>query len=367
MATNRRNRTALGTCLLVGFVWSLGLPCACSKRLPASPDPLPICEGADQAPPFSAWADTPCPTPEEIAIIRQEINITFDNPPPSPTVCRGEGLPDGLSYYEERLYAQLLMFRTVQIDTPLPWTNLPLWDWLRHAIAGIVVETGDHSFCCGPAKVIHIGFSPRSLSAESNWRRAANTLLQTVIMHEARHAETGRGHTCSATKDNTISELAAFGVQELDYDVDRRAFQCVLRIEAVGTLVGNTAPGAFRVLPGMLERQHRITLRLCAQQLRFPLLDLKRSAAAQGRDTCAIGARPKAGRLRPDRRFVSPKSPTDPRRSRRPAGLGLGPAENPDATRRQVTFPARVLTDSSGEYTLYSKVYVHAKKRTNTP
>ncbi len=215
MATNRRIRTALGTCLLVGFVWSLGLPCACSKRLPASPDPLPIWEGADQAPPFSAWADTPCPTPEEIAIIRQEINITFDNPPPSPTVCRGEGLPDGLNYYEERLYAQLLMFRTVQIDTPLPWTNLPLWDWLRHAIAGIVVETGDHSFCCGPAKVIHIGFSPRSLSAESNWRRAPNTLLQTVIMHEARHAETGRGHTCSATKDNTISELAAFGVQNL--------------------------------------------------------------------------------------------------------------------------------------------------------
>jgi hypothetical protein len=213
VATKTGNRTALGTFLLVGLVWSVGLPSACSKASPTSPDPLPICEEQGSPPLRSTWADTPCPTPEEIAIIRQEINITFNNLPPSPTVCRGEGLPDGLSWYEERLYAQLLMFRTVQIDAPLPWTNLPLWDWLRHAIAGIVVEIREGSACCSPAKVIHIGQQPRALSSEFNWRRTPDTLLQTVIMHEAWHAETGRGHTCDRTKDSTISEMAAFGVQ----------------------------------------------------------------------------------------------------------------------------------------------------------
>ena len=205
------------TILSVVLIALAGFSGDCSKRSPASPDPLPICEEAGGPPPVYRWHETPCPTAEEVAMIRQEISITFNDLPPAPVVCKSASLPEGLGYWEERLYAGLLMMRTVQIDAPLPWTNQRLWDWFRGAIRGIVVETGDYSSCCSPPKVIHLGYQSRDLASPWLWPRTPDSLEMSGVIHEARHADTGIPHTCETNhgKDSKISDRGAFGVQYL--------------------------------------------------------------------------------------------------------------------------------------------------------
>jgi hypothetical protein len=192
-------------------------PAACRDAQPTSPDAvLPLCEEAGPLPPVFSWADMPCPTADEVATVRREIAITFKDPPWSPVVCRaGQGPGEELTYYEERLYSALLFMRTVRFDAPLPWTTLSLYDWFRNAIQGIVVETGDSSYCCSPPKVIHAGLRPRS--STEPWRRTADTMGTSGLVHEARHADVGIPHTCptNQNKDGKISDLGAFGVQNL--------------------------------------------------------------------------------------------------------------------------------------------------------
>jgi hypothetical protein len=158
----------------------------------------------------------PCPTADEVATVRREIEITFKDPPWSPVVCRaGQGPGEELTYYEERLYSSLLFMRNVRFDAPLPWTTLSLYEWFRQAIQGIVIEAGDYSYCCNPPKVIHISLQPHSSTAP--WRRTADTLWTSGLVHEARHADTGVFHTCrnNQKKDGKVSDLGAYGVQNL--------------------------------------------------------------------------------------------------------------------------------------------------------
>jgi hypothetical protein len=200
--------------LLVTTVF-VAAPVACRDTLPASPDEvLPLCEEPGPLPLIFSWTDMPCPTADEVATVRREIDITFKDVPESPVVC-GAGAGKELTYYEERLYSSLLFMRNVHFDAPLPWTTLSLYDWFRQAIRGIVIEPGDYSYCCSPSKVIHIAIAPRSSTAP--WRRTADSLWTSGLVHEARHSDTGVFHTCHTNqgKDGRVSDLGAYGIQNL--------------------------------------------------------------------------------------------------------------------------------------------------------
>ena len=121
-----------------------------------------------------------------------------------------------LTYHEERLYQAIAFMRNLRFDAPLPdaWVGgRSLYEWFRGAVAGIVVETCENSWCCQPPKVIHI-----CRSAEApvyDWRRTIDRMWLGVLVHEARHADTNRPHTCPTdqTKDARVADMGSFGVQ----------------------------------------------------------------------------------------------------------------------------------------------------------
>jgi len=163
-----------------------------------------------------SYPDMACPRNEDIDAIRQEIPITFGEVPWSPMVCDGDPGSRALTWIEERTYSSLIFLRDIRFTEPLPaaWTAGPgVYDWLRGAIRGIVVETGERSWCCSPEKVIHLRVAdPSGVPA---WRRTIDTSWATLIVHEARHADTGIPHTCPTdqTKDARTSDMGAYGVQ----------------------------------------------------------------------------------------------------------------------------------------------------------
>jgi len=144
------------------------------------------------------------------------VAITFDDVPWSPVVCENE--PDSLplTWFEERLYQALIFVRDVRFSTPLPekWTRgLGLYDWLRQAIRGIVVERGDYAYCCSPEKVIRLGM--QDSGGFRDWRRTVDASWAPGIVHEARHADVHIPHTCHTdqAKDGHSTDMGAYGVQ----------------------------------------------------------------------------------------------------------------------------------------------------------
>jgi hypothetical protein len=123
-------------------------------------------------------------------------------------VCRAEDGSADLNRLQERAYQALLLIRQLEFDAALPWTNQRLWDWFVGSARGIrftTVATG--IYCCEPASVIVAGVNTNVESAPGFPRSIFG------YVHEARHAEGHHPHTCEGTKDNTIAELGAFGVQ----------------------------------------------------------------------------------------------------------------------------------------------------------
>jgi hypothetical protein len=190
-----------------------------SPVAPAATVNLPVCEEPGPYPEVrnpNLYKEPPCPSAADIEALRRDIPITFADVPWSPIVCnRGEGSVE-LTWLEERLYQSLIFMRTVRFSQPLPaeWTRgRSLYDWFREAIRGIVVEAGNRSYCCSPDKVIHIATG--NTSAVLEWRRTVDTLTLPVLVHEARHADTGVPHTCptNQTKDARVNDMGAYGVQ----------------------------------------------------------------------------------------------------------------------------------------------------------
>ncbi len=69
------------------------------------------------------------------------------------------------------------------------------------------VGTG-YSYCLPQEKIIHLVFKPDYKGYPPTLER----VNPSGLIHEARHAE-GPLHTCDGTKDRTIVEMGAFGVQ----------------------------------------------------------------------------------------------------------------------------------------------------------
>ncbi|MDL1941437.1 hypothetical protein FBQ99_03715 [Chloroflexi bacterium CFX2] len=158
-----------------------------------------------------------CPTAEEIASVNADLTLQFDHDPTAGTlVCTAASGSADLTRLQERTYQAVLMMKKIKFDEPLPWTDLPLYDWFVNAIDGIRFR-GDieQSSCCEPANFINVQTENLAALQTNRWldpgMGAGLQGLLVLYVHEARHNE-GFPHTCGVN-DNTIAEMGAWGVQ----------------------------------------------------------------------------------------------------------------------------------------------------------
>jgi hypothetical protein len=175
---------------------------ACSAP-PAGPDPVCVKPARPtvvvQPPP----ADVSCPSAAELDRIDSEVKITFEGATAGgPLVCRAIDGSRDLNIIQRHYYRSLLLLKRLSFDTPLRWTERPVYDWFRLAIEGIRVRDDINlDGCCSPARVINLR-GVYDFVTEWGYLEA--------LVHEARHAD-GKPHTCG-TNDNTIAEMGAYGV-----------------------------------------------------------------------------------------------------------------------------------------------------------
>lgn len=160
-----------------------------------------------------------CPTPAEIQEIREDIPVAVGGDVSAGVLaCRESDGSVDLTVVQNLIYQSLLFLRRVRFDRPLPWTSLPVYDWLRATIPnGIVIESsGASRSCLGCRGPIHIVFT-----FYDSLRPTVYYLAHTLLVHEARHAE-GKGHTCgyspqygTFTRDKSVAEMGGFGVHYL--------------------------------------------------------------------------------------------------------------------------------------------------------
>ena len=164
--------------------------------------------------------ELPCPTRAEIEEIRREVPVQIiSDVSAGVLVCRERDGSTDLTVIEHNIYQSLLFLRRMQFDRPLPWTDLPVYEWVRRTVPnGIAVHsTGSSSSClrcAGPIRVVY--------SSYESLRPTVFYLVATLIVHEARHAE-GYPHTCGRSasyfnqfvRDTSVSEMGGFGVHYL--------------------------------------------------------------------------------------------------------------------------------------------------------
>lgn len=166
-----------------------------------------------------------CPTADEIRSVDADLLLVFDADPTreEPPACTASNGSADLTLFEKRVYQALLVMRYLQFDAPLPWTSLPLYDWLRATVSGIRFRSDvANSFCCEGGGLIVIataasrsedrscllaGGTPRWVSA--NFPCGMDAFIA-IVAHEARHNER-KPHTCNPN-DRTIDELGAWAV-----------------------------------------------------------------------------------------------------------------------------------------------------------
>lgn len=164
--------------------------------------------------------ELPCPTRAEIEEIRRDIPVTVNSDVSAGVfACRERDGSMDLTVVDNQIYQALLFLRRVRFDRPLPWTDRPLYDWVRETIPlGIVIESSGNSHSClrcqGPIHVVY--------SSYDSLRPTVYNLVTPLIAHEARHAE-GWPHTCGPSsdpfhpyvRDKSVVEMGGFGVQYL--------------------------------------------------------------------------------------------------------------------------------------------------------
>ncbi|MFB3852748.1 MAG: FG-GAP repeat domain-containing protein [Vicinamibacterales bacterium] len=165
--------------------------------------------------PPKAWVD---------AVNRQfpsGITFDYDPDPLAPGGCPGGGSLPALTRLQAKVYQSLhLMRRYLAFDAPLPWTRLPLWEWFRQSVLGIVFTAEPHSWCCDASGRIHVAVDEGSsllapwgdtfMDAEGN--EGLHDFIG-LLVHEARHAN-GIQHGCGeATDDTTLGEMGAWAVE----------------------------------------------------------------------------------------------------------------------------------------------------------
>jgi hypothetical protein len=187
-----------------------------SPTAPAAPQP-----SATPAPSNVQDLSDCCPTAVEIASIDADLILSFDyDPTAGKRLCRAADGSADLSLLQLRTYQVLLVLQRLEFDRPLPWTDLPLYAWFTSTIDGIRFRNDiSYSSCCNPPGTMNLVTSLFALETD-RWLQAEDPDiniqgLMILMIHEARHSE-GYSHTCG-TKDQTIAEMGAFGVQYWTY------------------------------------------------------------------------------------------------------------------------------------------------------
>jgi hypothetical protein len=186
------------------------------KRMPEAED-LTLPAEAHMTPADEMLAR--CPTREQIASIDRDFQLAFDIDPTShePLACTAAAGSRDLSPLKKRVYNSLLLIRALRFDEPLPWTKEPLYTWLAGAIEGVRFR-GDiqNSFCCGRDRIVNMAARSLVTNYTDRWMDPSMggglVGFVLVLVHEARHADGRHPHTCG-TKDQTLDELGAWGVQ----------------------------------------------------------------------------------------------------------------------------------------------------------
>ena len=156
-----------------------------------------------------------CPAAGEVAAIGADLVLSWESDPTAGVlVCTAAAGSADLTRLQERTYQALRVMKALRFERPLPWTALPLYDWLVGAIDGIRFR-GDieFSFCCDPPGVIDIQTGNLAAVGTLRWIDPQSGVglagLVNLFVHEARHNE-GKPHTCGSG-DETLDELGAWG------------------------------------------------------------------------------------------------------------------------------------------------------------
>lgn len=166
-----------------------------------------------------------CPTPDEVAEIDRDINITFANDPTAnwPPACTAEEGSVNLSVWQMGAYQSLRFMKTVEFEEPIPWTDVSLYDWFIALPDTIRFDGNEEYSYAASQRIVISGFIELDEAGELrraptwlwNYRydrslmgEAAISLIQ-LLVHEARHVE-GPGHTCDGGGDKTFTEMGAW-------------------------------------------------------------------------------------------------------------------------------------------------------------
>jgi hypothetical protein len=172
-----------------------------------------------------------CPTAGQIQAINSRLQLVFDADPSrgQPLACTAAQGSADLTYFQKRVYLSFVAMQQIPFDAPLPWTSLPLYDWLVATIHGVHFVSGEgYSWCCEPGGRIVIATAANQATDNScltvghsdRWifpvyggsSGCGMDAFIALVVHEARH-NNGKLHTCQSTKDNTIAEMGSWGVE----------------------------------------------------------------------------------------------------------------------------------------------------------
>jgi hypothetical protein len=192
----------------VGFAWSQAwtLVGPCGSRTSENIDEL----------------ITTCPAAKELDAVDADFDLRFefigDDPAGAALVCSAADGSRDLTHSQERIYQALIAFRALKFDRALPFTNLPLYDWMAQSIDGIrVVEDAPGSSCCAPPPgktgayvTIQVDQNRTWLATDLFSQSFGGGLfdLMQLLVHETRHAN-GPVHSCGGN-DSTIAEAGAW-------------------------------------------------------------------------------------------------------------------------------------------------------------
>ena len=129
-----------------------------------------------------------CPSAAEVALVDSALRLTFEDDPTRPTLlCSADNGSANLTRLQRTAYVAILALRHIRFDTPLPWTEKSLYDWLIFEIRGITFKEIEYfGSCCDPPRVITVRGSAYA-AEEFRWQPGVAGMVQ-IILHEARHA-----------------------------------------------------------------------------------------------------------------------------------------------------------------------------------
>jgi hypothetical protein len=127
----------------------------------ASADP---CDTSTAMLPVPDFPELPCPTRAEVDEIQRQVPVAVGSDVSAGVLaCRERDGSVDLTVVENNMYQSLLFLRRMRFDRPLPWTNKPIFDWVRQTIPlGIVIESSGNSHSClscrGPIHVVYSSY-----------------------------------------------------------------------------------------------------------------------------------------------------------------------------------------------------------------